>query len=148
MSPYVSLAFDVVIFLALAATIFYAWRLTRQLDKIHSDRKAFEQLIQALDLSSSRAEAAIRALKETAAGSGDHLQERINAARSLSEELEIMVQAGDNLAERLQILAEKGRKAVMPESHETVIDEPAFHAQPKTRAEKELLDALRKKHHS
>ena len=137
---YVGLFFDIVILAALAVAIFYAVRLSKQFDRMQADKRAFEQLIQALNVASGRAESAIRALKEAAIGSGDTLQEKINAARAMSEELEIMVQAGDNLAERLGTIAEQSRKAAAPDS--PAGDKPQG-AQPRTRAEKELLDAVK-----
>lgn len=128
---------DLVILAALGATMYRAWQLSRQFEALQADRKAFEQMIQSLNLAASRAEAAIRGMKEAAAEAGDRLQDRINKARALSDELEIMVQAGDNLAERLNKLAEGGRKAASP------AEEPA--TAPRTRAEKELMDALKAK---
>jgi len=136
MNPVVSILFDIVILAALGVTIRYALRLSQQFTQMQADKKAFDTLIQALNLAASRAEAAIQALKEAATGTGDKLQEKINAARALSDELEIMVQAGDNLAERLNTLAEKSRKAAAPDP------EPV---QPRSRAEKELLEAIKAK---
>lgn len=136
MPPALSLIFDVVMLVALAATIRFSLRLSRQFDRMQADRKVFDQMIQALNLASAKAEAATRSLKEAAVQSGDKLQEKINGARSLSEELEIMIQAGDSLAERLGVIAEKSRKATMAE---------ATPAPPRSRAEKELLEAIKAK---
>lgn len=142
MSPYIGLSFDILILAALAATMYRAWTLSKQFNRLQSDRKAFEQLIQALNLAASRAEAAIRALKETTLESAETLQQKINSARGLSDELEIIVQAGDSLAERLEKLAEKNRRAVAPPaSDDDAKTEPA----PRTRAEKELMEALKAK---
>lgn len=147
MTPYLNLAFDVVVVIALGVTIFYAVRLSSQFSRIQSDRQAFEKLIQALNIASERSEYAIRSLKEAATENGDRLQEKVNAARALTEELEIMIHAGDNLAERLQKIAEQSRKTVVSSSGveltDEIIREPA--SQPRTRAEKDLLEALRKK---
>jgi tRNA(His) 5'-end guanylyltransferase len=143
MSPYVGLFFDILIVAALAATMYRAWTLSKQFNQLQSDRKAFEQLIQALNLAASRAEAAIRALKETTLESAESLQQKINAARGLSDELEIIVQAGDSLAERLEKLAEKNRKAVTSSAPEDAAAKTE--AAPRTRAEKELMEALKAK---
>lgn len=138
MSPYIGLVFDVITLAALGATIAYARHLSKQFDRMQADRQAFEQLISALNLASSRAEAAIRALKETATATGDSLQTQISNARSLTGELEIMIQAGDTLADRLGVVAEKGRKAVAPDP------EPARSLQaPRSRAEQELMEAMK-----
>lgn len=130
--------FDILILAALAGTIFYSFRLSRQFNDLRADRKAFEQLIQALNVAASRAEGAVHGLKEAVKGSADQVQDKINTARVLTDELDIMIQAGDNLAERLQATAEKSRSAVMHE-------EPRGKDQPRTRAERELMEALKAK---
>lgn len=149
MSAYTGLFFDIVILAALAATIFYAHRLSKQFQAMQADRKAFEQLIANLNIAASRAEAATKALKEAVQQGGDQLQDKINKARELSDELEIMVQAGDNLAERLQELATGSRKAaVKPDAPEAPAAPGNDMPQPRSRAEKELLEALKAKQQS
>jgi len=153
MGAYTGLIFDIVILAALAATIFYAHRLSKQFNAMQADRKAFEQLIANLNIASSRAEAATKALKEAASQGGDQLQDKINKARELSDELEIMVQAGDNLAERLQGLAEGSRKNASAKAEkvsetETPVTPGNDMPQPRSRAEKELLEALKAKQQS
>jgi hypothetical protein len=154
MSPWVNILFDIFILAALGATMRFALKLSTQFERMQADRKAFEQLISALNLASARAEAAVRTLKDAAAESGDRLQEKISAGRALSEELEIMVQAGDSLAERLGAIAEKSRKAAAPESdleraaQDVQPQDRVSGAQPRTRAEKELLEAVKAKQQS
>jgi hypothetical protein len=149
MSPFIGLMIDIVMLCALAFTIFFGLRLSKKIDMLRADRKAFEQLITALNLAASRAEAAIAALKAEAMTSGDRLQEKVGAARALAEELEIVVEAGDNLAERLTGLAEKSRKAASPIERDTAPGvEKQSVAQPRTRAEKELLEALKARQQS
>lgn len=142
MSPAVNLSLNIAILAALAVTIFYCFRLSRQFNQMRADRKAFESLIQSLNLASAKAEASIRSFREAAVGNGDVLQDKINKSRALSDELEIMIQAGDNLANRLQSLAEKSRKATTGDTT------PSTEPQPRTRAEKELLDAVKAKQQS
>lgn len=149
-NPYVSLAADVIVLLAIGAAIFYAARLSRQIRAMQADRKAFDLLIQALNLACAKAEGAVRNMKEAAEDADDSLQKQINKARALTDELEIMLQAGDSLAARLQKTAEKARTladapaaaAAAPHAEETQ-DSPA--RAPRSRAEKELLEALKAK---
>ncbi|HYD19358.1 MAG TPA: DUF6468 domain-containing protein [Patescibacteria group bacterium] len=147
MNPLIGLGFDVVILAALAATILYARRLSEQFTKMQADKQAFEQLISALNLASSRAEAAIKSLKDAVLQSGDQLQDKVNKARALSDELEIMIQAGDNLADRLSGAAEKKPKAQMPalSSRADSVEDDDLTPQPRSRAERELLEALKAK---
>lgn len=133
----IGVGIDVVMMGALAVTIFYGLKLSQKFDMLRADRKAFDQLISSLNLAASRAELAIKSMKQAAIDSGDGLQQKVNAARALADELEIVVEAGDNLAERLSVLAEKSRKATAPDPV------PPEGAQPRTRAEKELLEAVK-----
>src|SRR4051812_13462455 len=146
MNPMVGLSFDILILAALGVTIFYCLRLTKQFDQMKADRKAFDDLIKALNFAAQRAEGSIQAFKEMATGGGDVLQEKINKARGLADELEIMIQAGDSLADRLQSLAEKSRKASADAPAEP--QQKSSAPEPRTRAEKELLEAIRAKQQS
>lgn len=134
------LVLDILLLGALAAAMHRAWILSRQFEQVKADRAAFEQLISALNIAAGRAEEAIEGLRAATTAAGDSLQSKVNAARALEGELEIMLQAGDSLAERLQAAAEKSRGAAAPSAPEI----PAAKTpEPRTRAEKELLDALR-----
>jgi hypothetical protein len=149
MSPYIGLFFDVIVLGALIATIFHAMKLSRQFKQMQDDKRAFEALISALNVAASRAEAAIGSMKEAATDSGTGLQDKITKARGMAEELEIMVQAGDNLADRLNKLATESRKAAPPPAFaadDSAADDTQKQSlQPRSRAEKELLEALKAK---
>lgn len=147
MNSFMSVFFDIVILGALGVTVFYCLRLSKQFNQMRADRKAFEALIQSLNGASARAEASIHAFRETAVGSGDILQDKINRAKAISEELEIMIQAGDSLANRLQEQAEKSRRAAGGNTEPAGSDDASASrsgSQPRTRAEKELVEALKK----
>jgi hypothetical protein len=151
MSPFIGLFLNILILAALGVTIFYCLRLSRQFEQVRADRKAFETLIQALNFASARAEASIQSFKEMASGNGDALQDKINKSKAMAEELEIMVQAGDSLADRLQALAEKSRKASTDTPNPSETKQPETkqsEIQPRTRAEKELLEAVKAKQQS
>lgn len=144
MGAWINIVLDIAVLAALGVTIFHALRLSRQFQQMQADRKAFETLIAALNVASSRAEAAIQSLKATSLESGDKLQDKINRARGLADEMEIIIQAGDSLAGRLESLAEKSRKASATTA--PAAPEPEKQgAQPRSRAEKDLLDAIKAK---
>lgn len=146
MSAYVALFFDIAVLAALGAVIYFSLRLSRQFNDLKADRQAFEQLIQALNVASSRAEGAVRHLKDAAKESVEVLQERTNGARAMADELEIMIQAGDNLAERLKNAATSrpGAAAAAPRE-----DDPAPRpGEPRSRAERDLIEALKAKQKS
>jgi hypothetical protein len=157
MGSITGLLLNVLILAALGIAIFYCVRLSKQLNQVRAERKAFETLIQSLNFASARAEGSIQSFKEVATGNGDILQDKINKARAMVDELEIMIQAGDSLADRLQNLAEKSRRVSMdsnqPETRQPDANQPAapskpLAAEPRTRAEKELLDAIKAKQQS
>ena len=139
------LIFDLLILVALVVTIRQAIRLNRDFAQMQADRKAFENLISALNIPASRAESSIKSLKDTAIEGGDGLQEKINTARELTHELDIMIQAADSLANRLSGAAENARGPA-PRSAPLAAAAPASEAAPLSRAEKELLDALKARH--
>lgn len=139
------LIFDLLILVALLVTIRQAVRLNRDFAQMQADRKAFETLISALNVAASRAESAIKSIKDTAVEGGDGLQDKINTARELTHELEIMIQAADSLANRLGGAAENAR-APAPRSAPLAAPTPPVHDAPLSRAEKELLDALKARH--
>lgn len=144
--PSLGLILDIVVLGALGAAMHRAWVLSKQFERTRADRAAFEQLISALNIAAGRAEEAIEGLKSAVTDAGDGLQSKVNTARALQAELEIMLQAGDSLAERLQTLAEKGRMQHAAPAAVTPAEVPHAPATtPRTRAEKELLDALRDK---
>jgi hypothetical protein len=141
MNSFAALSFDIVLLAALAVAIFYCVRLSGHFNRMQADRRAFESLIQSLNLASAKAEAAIAKLKDTAVDAGETLQEKTGRARALSEELEIMIEVADSLANRLQALGERARQAnVAPVSSAEVLE-----SAPRTRAERELLEAVRMK---
>lgn len=143
MSAYVSLFFDIAVLAALGAVIYFSLRLSRQFNDLKADRKAFEQLIQALNVAASRAEGAVKHLKDAAKESVEILQERTNGARAMADELEIMIQAGDNLAERL-----KNAATARPAAAARDEDAPPKPGEPRSRAERELIEALKAKQKS
>jgi len=151
MPPVTGMIFDIVLLAALGVVMYRAWQLSRQFAEMQANRAAFEQLIQALNVATQRAEGAITGLREAATESADAVQNKINAARALSDELEIMVQAGDSLAERLQNTAARHRPAP-PDAPRAAEETPRPAAKPatapRTKAEKELLEAVKAKQKS
>lgn len=103
---------DVSILILLGVTIYYAARLSVYLKTFHDGRKDMNFLIQDLSASVSRAENAIRGMQASADQSGLKLQDVINEAKFLSDELRFMNEAGDSLANRLEKLAERNRELV------------------------------------
>jgi len=134
---FLGLVLNLLILGALGYTIYFGLKLSNQFKQIQLDRKAFETLIQSLGVAAAQADQVVRAIRDSAVVVGEQLQEKTGRARALADELEIIIQAGDSLADRLQTLATEARKSV---SAPAPAEEP-----PRTKAEKELLDAMRKR---
>src|SRR5438105_3674100 len=97
---------DVAVIVLLAAVLFFAIRLQKQLSEFRAGRQDFAALVGDLGRSVTKAEKAIEGLRDTARASGRDLQAQIDAARALSDELQIITEAGDNLAGRLERAAQ------------------------------------------
>ncbi len=161
MNPIISLVFDVLIFISLAVTIYYCVSLSRQFNEVQESKRAFQDLIKAMNFASARAEGAILELKQSMNEEGSQIQEQINKARGIEAELEIIIQAGDSLADRLEkastnkaaqivnidkFVEEDEAAAAAEDSiasflEENDDDDDAF----KTKAELELLEAVRRR---
>lgn len=103
---------DVTILALLAATVFFAFRLSMSLRRFRESRKDMEKLIVRLATNIDHAERAINGMQNSAQTSGAQLQEIINSSKNLSDELHFMNDAGNRLAERLEKLAEKNSALV------------------------------------
>ena len=146
---------DLVIGGLLAATLFFAIRLSRQLADFRAGRADLDRLVKDLGKQVDDAQDAIQSLKETARASGKALQDRIDSARNYSEELQIVSESANSLAGRLERgAAAKPKTGDNFTIRDTELDprKPAANLSNKTtgpkqlsRAEQELTDALRKR---
>ena len=149
----IAMILDGIVLLALAVTIFFSLRLSRQFSVLKQDQENLDKLIKSLDVATDKAEQAVQNMKSVAIDTGEGLQSKINVARSLFDELEIMIQAGDNLAERLSQAAESSRKKMTAEPKAKTTKKAAPKAtktenpeeKGMSRAEKELLAAVKSK---
>ncbi|MAM35001.1 MAG: hypothetical protein CMH28_08000 [Micavibrio sp.] len=112
----IGLIIDVVILLFLAATIFYAMRLSSQLKILKDSKAELEQLVSNLAINITRAQEAIQEMHDVADDSGAQLHGLLKKAQGLSEELEIITEAGDSLANRLENLAGEAGKKTRPDN--------------------------------
>lgn len=112
--PGFSTAMDVLVLLALAATIFFAARLSIHLKVFRAGRDDMEKLVADLGRNVARAEETIAGLRGAARESGRDLQALINEARAVLDELTIMTESAGNIAGRLERAAgaaPQGRQA-------------------------------------
>jgi cell division protein FtsB len=86
MSP-VSMVLEIVLVLLLAACLFYCWRLEQRLASLRSGQDGVRATVIELAQATSRAEAAVREMRQTAQQAGAELQDSIEEARRLTDRL-------------------------------------------------------------
>lgn len=99
---------DAMIILLLFGTIIFAAKLSLNLKAFRDSRSQFDTLIRDLDTRIAAAEGTILGLRNAAQESGSLLQEQIDDAQNLHDELSLMTQAADNMAQRLEQSASGG----------------------------------------
>ncbi len=106
------LILDGVILVLLVATVFFAARLSLHLNQFRDNRRELETLLRTLSSQIDRAERVLENLKKVAHDSTRELQEQIDDAQSLGDELQIMMDSGGRLAARLEQAASGKAAAV------------------------------------
>ena len=148
--PY-SLIVDVLVAVLLVVTIGYAIVLNQRLGRLRRDKAQLEKLAASFGESTARAEDSIVKLKKTA----DLLQERIDKAQALRDDLAFLIDRGGQAADSLEDLVRVTRETVgvkvradrqaAAESSPPPAAAPARPQQDdgRSQAERELLRALR-----
>jgi ABC-type transporter Mla subunit MlaD len=101
---------DGLLLLFLAATVFYAARLSLYLKRFRDNKADLEAVIKDLSNQIEKADAAIKGLNVSVKESSDELRARMSNASEMSDELQLMIESGDSMANRLESLAVKNRK--------------------------------------
>lgn len=96
------LILDVIVAILLAATIGYAVMLNTRLNQLRKNRDDLVKLVAAFNDATARAEAGIPKLKRAAEEAGSGLQERVEKAQSLRDDLAFMIERADAMANRLE----------------------------------------------
>jgi len=162
MTEWIGLALDALLIIAISVGIMQAIRLIRQLQDLRASRADMDRFVRDFNSAVMRAEAGIKGLRAAARESGDDLEKLVQKAIMVRDELNFIVESADGVAERLSVsasnalhaepksqahapeakpMAEPKNRAVPPQAPAA----PAqAEAQPSSRAEKELLQALKK----
>lgn len=112
MSFSISFMMDVAILILLAATVYFAFRLSLSLRNFKESRFEMEGLVNRLTANIDHAEKAIGGMQNSARKVGLELDEIIGDAKKLADELRIMNESGNSLAGRLEALADRNRAMV------------------------------------
>ncbi len=95
--PY-SLILDLLVAALLAVTIGFAVVLNKRLGKLRQDKKALEKLAVTFGESTMRAEQGVETLKQTT----EILQDRLDKAQALKDDLAFLIERGDRTADNLE----------------------------------------------
>ena len=158
------LVLDVMVAALLLVTIIYAWVLNQRLSQLRRNRDDLAKVVASFNDATARAEAGIPKLRKAAEETGLALQERVEKAQSLRDDLAFMIERADAMADRLEQAVRVAREeirspapsAMAPASGPVVRTAPPRPAQPhpsapvvepepedeRSEAERELLRAL------
>lgn len=108
--PY-AMILDVAIILLLVPTIIYAVILNRRLTVLRNSRDELAKVVGNFNEATMRAEAGIPKLKKATLDANSALQERVEKAHSLRDDLAFMIERAEEMADRLDGSVRAGRAA-------------------------------------
>ncbi|OAN53847.1 hypothetical protein A6A04_13200 [Paramagnetospirillum marisnigri] len=95
-------ALDILVSILLVATIGYAVMLNSRLSSLRKNRDDLAKTIINFNEATVRAESSIPKLRKAAEEAGQALQERVEKAQSLRDDLAFMIERADTMANRLE----------------------------------------------
>ncbi|MFD2235352.1 DUF6468 domain-containing protein, partial [Phaeospirillum tilakii] len=96
------LLLDIVVSVLMVATIAYATRLNARLAALRKNRDDLARTILGFNEATLRAESSIPKLRKAAEEAGQALQDRVEKAQSLRDDLAFMIERADTMANRLE----------------------------------------------
>jgi len=113
------LLLDGVLAVLLIATIVYCYILNQRLGNIRAAGDQMKDLVGKFSTATEQAKAGIVALKRAAEEDGQRLQETLDMARVMRDELAFLTESGDALASRLAGARERAKPSVTPVAFES-----------------------------
>lgn len=134
-----AIALNYLIAFLLLVTILYCWRLNRRIVELHRGKKELLTLLKAFDQSILRAEEGTKILKHTCNNVGKALQDDIDKAKFLIEDLNFMIDRAASATDKLErnIQTSRNMEYQTSNSHQTFPARPSFNdmtAQPQRTA--------------
>lgn len=140
---------DVLLVILLAATLGFGLLLNKRLSDLRRDRTDLEKLATGFGSATQRAEDSVATLKVSAA----NLQERLEKAQTLADDLQYLIERSTNIADRLEngvrtARMHDGGRATTPSTGGARVTplttgRGATSQPPRSQAERNLLHALR-----
>ncbi|MBQ8465808.1 MAG: hypothetical protein IJ545_07360 [Alphaproteobacteria bacterium] len=142
------LVINLLIIALLIPTIIYAYRLNKNLTILRENQSSLSRLISSLNEATVKAESSIPKLRNVTEQSSQNLQDVVESAKSLKDDLTFINERADNLADRLENVIHDGRQIKNDISAEEIsLDKKSRFsdtpADDRSAAEMELLKALR-----
>jgi hypothetical protein len=119
------LILDIIVAILLAATIGYALMLNRRLGELRRNRDDLARLVNAFNDATARAEAGIPKLRRAADEAGATLQERVEKAQTLRDDLAFMIERAEGMANRLEGTVRQARDVKVPPSAQGQASSPS-----------------------
>jgi hypothetical protein len=114
MDDTLNLLLDVIIIVLLLATIFYAVKLNTRLVQLRNNRDDLARLVAAFNDATARAETGIPKLRQVSEDASLALQERVEKAQTLRDDLAFMIERADSMAGKLESSVRAAREEVRP----------------------------------
>lgn len=125
MDDKLNLLLDVIIIVLLAATIVYAVILNSRLAQLRDNRDDLARLVAAFNDATARAESGIPKLRRAAEEAGNALQERVEKAQTLRDDLAFMIERADSMAGKLENSVRQAREEARPAAPPPVLPQVA-----------------------
>lgn len=144
----VPLILDLLLIALLGATITYCVRLNRKLTVMREAQAELHQVAAEFDQAIVRSRLGIEELKKASKDAKADLQNELEIAKPLIEEMKLVNASGSRIADRIQDNVSSrptASSAAKPTSSEVVEEEPSeetVNLEPRTEAERELLQML------
>jgi hypothetical protein len=107
---------DLIVSGLLITTIGYAVMLNSRLTALRKNRDDLAKIIVSFNEATVRAESSIPKLKRAAEEAGGGLQERVEKAQSLRDDLAFMIERADTMANRLENAVRSARADIRPQT--------------------------------
>lgn len=107
---------DLAIILLLVPTIVYAVILNRRLSALRNSRDELAKVVGSFNEATMRAEAGIPKLKKATLDANNALQERVEKAHALRDDLAFMIERAEEMADRLDGSVKAGRAAELAQT--------------------------------
>ena len=138
------LIINLLIIVLLVPTIIYAYKLNKNLTLLRENQNSLSHLISSLNDATIKAENSIPKLKNVTEVSSQNLQDVVDNAKTLKEDLTFINERADNLADRLENVIHDSRTLKNAANSDSSPDFSSSEVQDdRSLAEMELLKALR-----